>query len=250
MVGGVAVLVVILVIGVNYLSKIQNKVSVTAPPQHLVGNDRDVHGCIGSAGYSWCEMKQRCLRIEEQCTTSTSTLTEYKFGSSSAELDPKSLQILSIKPPIKKDNTHLYIGDIAVHLPVGTDVASIKYLYLGRIAVYFFSDKSRFYHVAGEAFNQLVINEEIDGPTAKLIGGSILEDKNGIYDLDFYSDYEVKKITPMTLNVDRSTFQYVGKSYFKDKNSVYFYDFYGNLTPVMGGNPSLCDAKQIQKCQK
>ncbi|MCX6798355.1 MAG: hypothetical protein NTX66_04060, partial [Candidatus Falkowbacteria bacterium] len=24
---------------------------------NLVGNDRDVHGCIGSAGYSWCEFK-------------------------------------------------------------------------------------------------------------------------------------------------------------------------------------------------
>jgi len=36
------------------------------PP--LVGGDRDAHGCIGSAGYSWCEAKQKCLRIwEEPC---------------------------------------------------------------------------------------------------------------------------------------------------------------------------------------
>lgn len=35
----------------------------------LVGNDRDEHGCIGSAGYSWCEVKQKCLRVwEEKCT--------------------------------------------------------------------------------------------------------------------------------------------------------------------------------------
>jgi hypothetical protein len=34
----------------------------------LVGGDRDVHGCIGSAGYMWCEPKQKCLRIwEEKC---------------------------------------------------------------------------------------------------------------------------------------------------------------------------------------
>jgi len=34
----------------------------------LVGNDRDEHSCIGSAGYSWCEAKQKCLRIwEEEC---------------------------------------------------------------------------------------------------------------------------------------------------------------------------------------
>lgn len=37
--------------------------------RQLVGGDRDAHGCIGSAGYSWCEAKQKCLRIwEENCT--------------------------------------------------------------------------------------------------------------------------------------------------------------------------------------
>ena len=45
----------------------------TLPPsagcgQQLVGSDRDEHGCIGSAGYSWCGKKQKCLRIwEEPC---------------------------------------------------------------------------------------------------------------------------------------------------------------------------------------
>ncbi|QQS61055.1 MAG: hypothetical protein IPN70_04185 [Candidatus Moraniibacteriota bacterium] len=34
----------------------------------LVGNDRDEYGCIGSAGYTWCEEKQKCLRTwEEDC---------------------------------------------------------------------------------------------------------------------------------------------------------------------------------------
>jgi len=34
----------------------------------IVGGDRDIHGCIGSAGYSWCEPKQKCLRVwEEGC---------------------------------------------------------------------------------------------------------------------------------------------------------------------------------------
>jgi hypothetical protein len=40
--------------------------------QQLVGNDRDIHGCIGSAGYSWCEAKQKCLRVwEEPCQNET-----------------------------------------------------------------------------------------------------------------------------------------------------------------------------------
>lgn len=38
----------------------------TAP---LVGGDRDEHGCIPSAGYSWCEATQKCYRSwEENCT--------------------------------------------------------------------------------------------------------------------------------------------------------------------------------------
>ena len=28
----------------------------------MVGGDRDAHGCIGSAGYSWCEQTQQCER--------------------------------------------------------------------------------------------------------------------------------------------------------------------------------------------
>ena len=28
----------------------------------LVGADRDAHGCIGSAGYSWSETLQQCVR--------------------------------------------------------------------------------------------------------------------------------------------------------------------------------------------
>jgi predicted lipoprotein with Yx(FWY)xxD motif len=35
----------------------------------IVGNDSDIHGCKASAGYSWCEAKQKCIRpFEENCT--------------------------------------------------------------------------------------------------------------------------------------------------------------------------------------
>lgn len=52
------------------------------PVQPIVGNDRDAHGCIGSAGYSWCELKQKCLRPwEEACASkpapATSTIITY-----------------------------------------------------------------------------------------------------------------------------------------------------------------------------
>ncbi len=36
----------------------------------MVGNDEDEHGCKGSAGYQWCEQKQKCIRPwEETCET-------------------------------------------------------------------------------------------------------------------------------------------------------------------------------------
>lgn len=39
-----------------------------SPSGQLVGNDRDEHGCIPSAGYSWCAEKNKCLRPwEESC---------------------------------------------------------------------------------------------------------------------------------------------------------------------------------------
>lgn len=38
------------------------------PAQTLVGGDQDEHGCKASAGYSWCEIKEKCLRTwEEKC---------------------------------------------------------------------------------------------------------------------------------------------------------------------------------------
>jgi hypothetical protein len=37
-------------------------------PAPMVGSDKDEHGCIGSAGYTWCPIKNKCLRTwEEPC---------------------------------------------------------------------------------------------------------------------------------------------------------------------------------------
>ena len=46
---------------------------VPSPPSSptLVGGDKDAHGCIGSAGYTWCNASQKCYRSwEENCTAS------------------------------------------------------------------------------------------------------------------------------------------------------------------------------------
>ncbi|HDS1298983.1 MULTISPECIES: hypothetical protein [Stenotrophomonas maltophilia group] len=36
--------------------------AAASPATPVVGGDRDAHGCIGSAGYQWCEHSQRCER--------------------------------------------------------------------------------------------------------------------------------------------------------------------------------------------
>ena len=42
--------------------------------QELIGGQKDAHGCLGPAGYSWCEVKQKCLRVwEEKCEATSTT---------------------------------------------------------------------------------------------------------------------------------------------------------------------------------
>ena len=38
----------------------------STPEQHLVGGDRDSHGCIGSAGYQWSALTGKCVRLFEE----------------------------------------------------------------------------------------------------------------------------------------------------------------------------------------
>lgn len=33
-----------------------------APPQRAIGGDRDAHGRLPAAGYSWCARENRCVR--------------------------------------------------------------------------------------------------------------------------------------------------------------------------------------------
>jgi hypothetical protein len=47
----------------------------------IVGGDRDEHGCIPSAGYSWCGAKEKCLRIwEEACYESIEQEIQYQLA--------------------------------------------------------------------------------------------------------------------------------------------------------------------------
>jgi membrane-bound inhibitor of C-type lysozyme len=77
----------------------------------IVGSDRDAHGCIPSAGYSWCEAKQKCLRPwEEACTAAISKpvityfcqegILKAVYGSSSVELTLKDGSMMTLPQTI------------------------------------------------------------------------------------------------------------------------------------------------------
>merc|ERR1719329_710282 len=53
----------------------------------LVGGDRDVHGCIGSAGYTWCASEAKCIRPWEHNLTAEHDFAEH-CGTESAGPSP------------------------------------------------------------------------------------------------------------------------------------------------------------------
>jgi hypothetical protein len=66
-----AFLLILVALGVVFfIQKDRNNKTETVQPgqEALLGGDKDEHGCIGSAGYTWCEVKGKCLRRwEEPC---------------------------------------------------------------------------------------------------------------------------------------------------------------------------------------
>ena len=63
------------IVGGAYAYKIWILPAKNQPPSdtennnQLIGGQKDEHGCLIAAGYSWCQAKQKCLRVwEEACT--------------------------------------------------------------------------------------------------------------------------------------------------------------------------------------
>lgn len=57
------IVIVLLLSNINLLA--QQKANTANNPEIMVGNDRDSHGCIGSAGYVWSALKKNCIRTFE-----------------------------------------------------------------------------------------------------------------------------------------------------------------------------------------
>lgn len=58
----------------------------------IVGGDADEHGCIGSAGYIWCEAKNKCIRPwEEDCESSIANPASVKCSEDGGQVVIKEL---------------------------------------------------------------------------------------------------------------------------------------------------------------
>jgi len=73
----------------------------------IVGGDKDIHGCIGSAGYSWCAVKNKCLRVwEEKCEITPvvppiSTSTDFIVCTMDAKMCPDGTYVGRSAPDCK-----------------------------------------------------------------------------------------------------------------------------------------------------
>jgi putative hemolysin len=72
--------------------------------QTMPGSDKDAHGCIPSAGYTWCEQQQKCVRLWE--TPCTSAVIDAVVPLPKPTTTPSSPTAPEAKPP-ETPNTQL-----------------------------------------------------------------------------------------------------------------------------------------------
>jgi hypothetical protein len=90
----------------------------------MVGNDRDEHNCIGSAGYQWSEVKKECIRLfekgirlEPKAANLNQTLSAFAVFKSATEQAQAEIFIPNEKKSIllaqdKKSATGLWKNDV------------------------------------------------------------------------------------------------------------------------------------------
>ena len=64
----IVIVVAVVAVGLYFWLMPQEETTEIGETEIMPGSDRDEHGCIGSAGYEWCEPKEKCIRPwEEDC---------------------------------------------------------------------------------------------------------------------------------------------------------------------------------------
>ena len=95
-------IVIVIVLGAGVWYFIANKPEATNPNNNqIVGGDKDEHGCIGSAGYTWCANKSKCLRVwEENCYDNMEQQIQYLLSQKYEKL----MTDIVLKTTKKNDN--------------------------------------------------------------------------------------------------------------------------------------------------
>jgi hypothetical protein len=90
---------------------------------NIVGADKDIHGCIGSAGYQWSEIKKECIRSFELTlqllNTDKTSFTSILFSADNKQAEVFSKEghfILELENPLlykcsKKGNIFMLINN-------------------------------------------------------------------------------------------------------------------------------------------
>ncbi|MBU3926006.1 hypothetical protein KJ763_02470 [Patescibacteria group bacterium] len=69
----IVILAIIIIAGILFYTNINRNDN----EQGLIGGQADDHGCLGPAGYSWCQSQDKCLRIfEEFCPDAVTDLID------------------------------------------------------------------------------------------------------------------------------------------------------------------------------
>ena len=89
----------------NPSEKLDSKQTIKMDTEEIVGNDKDEYGCIGSAGYSWCEELQECIRPwETYCESLKSSYDTEQNRKPAIEL---ATPYLITKPMYQENNGRL-----------------------------------------------------------------------------------------------------------------------------------------------
>ncbi len=83
----IIVIIAILAIGGGVFIYENKKAEAPELPQ-IIGGDKDEHGCLGPAGYSWCAKKNKCLRVWEEKCEIAATSTDNIVCTMEAKLCP------------------------------------------------------------------------------------------------------------------------------------------------------------------
>jgi len=103
-----------------------------------IGGETDSHGCLIATGYSWCEPKQKCLRIWEEPCEETTTISPTSIitvtTTTTTTLPPPTTTTTTIPPPTSTTITTTTIPPTTTTTTIlsATTMTNPKNLYIGQ----------------------------------------------------------------------------------------------------------------------